>query len=152
MCSEEEETQDSNVVAFINSYAVYSEQDTTMNQTQDNMDDGAFFTTNAGDCPVNTYHDKTRDHVIGHVIFNQFGTFKRSRTRNIEGTITQKNLVQSLCSTIPGQNSPLLQPEAMLFPRNFYISANNDKCSILGSRPLFLMNLRRQNYVFSSTI
>ena len=111
-----------------------------------------FFTTHSGDSPANIFQDKNRLTITGHVIFNQAGTCTRRRKHNIEGTSRQKHIVQSLCATIPGQASPLLQPEASLFPRHFYISAKKDKCSILGARPIFLMNSKRYNYGFASTL
>ena len=123
-----------------------------MDQTNDNRNEGnTFYTTNAGECPVNVLQDKVRDTVPGHVIFNQVGSCVNRRNKSIEGTSRQRHLVQSLCASIPGKNAPLLQPEATLFPRHFYISAKTDSCSILGARPLFLMNskvllCRRQDY------
>ena len=59
-------------------------------------------------------------------------------------------MIQILCATVPGKVSPLLQPEAALFPRHFYITAANDTCSILGARPLFLMNEKPNPYGFCS--
>ena len=126
---------------FMDTHAVFSEQDPTLNQTLHNQDNNAaFFTKNSGGCPRNVVHDEGRDSVTGHIIFNQVRTCTRRRNQNIEGTSRQKHLVQSLCATIPGQASTLLQPEAILFPRHFYISADKDRCSILGARPLFLIN------------
>ena len=74
------------------------------------------------------------------------------RKYNIEGTSRQKHLVQSLCATVPGQASPLLQPEASLFPRHFYIAAKNDPCAILGARPIFLISSKKHCYGFASTL
>ena len=61
-------------------------------------------------------------------------------------------MIQILCATVPGKVSPLLQPEAALFPRHFYITAANDTCSILGARPLFLMNEKPNPYGFCSVL
>ena len=151
--SNEEIFNNHDIEESINNFAVYSEQDVTLDITVDNSQrsDG-FCTTNSGDIPVNINQDLTRDTVSAHVIFNQAGKCTNRRYRNIEGTSRQKHMVQSLCSTIPGQASPLLQPEAALFPRHFYISAKNDKCSILGARPLFLINSKTHPYGFASTL
>jgi hypothetical protein len=80
---------------FMDTHAVFSEQDPTLNQTLDNQDNNAsFFTTNSGNCSRNVVHDERRDAVTGHIIFNQVRTCTRRRNRNIEGTIRQKHLVQ----------------------------------------------------------
>ena len=146
----EEDNEEDN---FMNTHVVFSNQDPTLNQTQDNINTNhGFFTTHTGDSPINILQDQKKLSVTGHVIFNQAGTCTTRKNHNITGTSRQKHLVQSLCATIPGQASPLLQPEASLFPRHFYIAANNDKCSILGARPLFLINSKRHIYGFSSTL
>ena len=71
---------------------------------------------------------------------------------NIYGTSRQLHLIQSLCATVPGTASPLLQPEASLFPRHFFIAAQHYRISILGARPLFLFNKETCSYGFVSTL
>ena len=149
----ESSEQDNDVANFISTYASYSEQDTTMDQTADNIDEGiAFYTTNSGECPVNVLQDSSRETVTGNVIFNQVGSCTNRFSRRIEGTSRQKHFVQKLCATTSGKNAPLLQPESSLFPRHFYISAKTDNCSILGARPLFCMNSKTFNYGFCLTL
>jgi len=115
------EEEDDDVENFISNHVVFSNLDSSLDQSEDNIPDSfGFFTTNSGDLPPNIFQDKNRLAVTGHVIFNQVGTCTRRRKYNIEGTSRQKHLVQSLCATVPGQASPLLQPEASLFPRQFF--------------------------------
>ena len=89
------------------------------------------------------------DVVSSHVIFNQVGQCITRHNTSIKGTSRQKHWVQSLCSTSPGDTSPLLQPEASLFPRHFYPASNNDRRSILGA---FLVNARKDPYKFATTL
>ena len=131
---------------------VYSEQDTSLDLTADNNTEFGFATTHSGDTTTNIVQDLRTDTVSGHVIFNQAGSCTTRRYQHINGTSRQKHIIQSLCATVPGQASPLLQPEASLFPRHFYISAQNDNCSILGARPLFLMSSKTHPYGFASTL
>ena len=96
---------DNDVANFISSYAVFSEQDPTMDQTTNNANDGnAFYTTNAGDFPVNVVQDKVRDTVTGHVILNQVGSCVNRQNQSIEGTSRQQHLLQGWCASIPGKN------------------------------------------------
>jgi hypothetical protein len=39
-----------------------------------------------------------------------------------------------------------------LFPRHFYISADKDRCSLIGAIPLFIINSKHHNYGFASTL
>ena len=122
-------------------HVTYEEQDPTLDLTEDNINiEIGFATTNAADIGINKEQDLTTDTVSGHVIFNQAGSCLNRGNCNIHGTSRQSHLIQSLCATIPGTASPLLQPEASLFPRHFYIAAQHDSISILGARPLFLYN------------
>ena len=127
--------------------------DHTLDLTPDNViNDEGFFTTHTGDEPVNVEQHKNMTTVAGHVIFNQAGKCTTRHNQTINGTSRQQYIVQSLCATTPGQASPLLQPEASLFPRHFYISAANDDCSILGAQPLFLLCAKTHPYGFASVL
>ena len=68
------------------------------------------------------------------------------------GTNCQRHLIQKLCATIPGQASPLIQPEATLFPHHFYAAAEHDQCSILGAQLIFLLSSKTYPYGFTSTL
>ena len=75
---------------------LYSNQDNTLNQTEDNKNNDAFFTTNAGDYATNIVPNSHKDTVTGHVIFNQIGTCTRRQNHNIVGTSRQQHMVQNL--------------------------------------------------------
>ena len=93
---------------FMNNNTVFTDNDPSLNQIEDNINNKlGFFTANSGLTPVNINQDPSRDTVTSHVIFNQIGTFTSRRTTNIDGTSRQKYLIQKLCSTLPGQSSPL---------------------------------------------
>ena len=68
---------------YLRIITTYSEQDFTLNLTNDTMvfDEG-FATTNAADLAVNINQDPKSDAVSGHVIFNQVGscTIRRNHT------------------------------------------------------------------------
>ena len=140
----------------ISEFVTHCVQDTTLDLTIDNQNfnDDLFETTNSADIPLNiNQHHHSSDTISGHVIFNQVGhcTIRRNQG-SIEGTSRQKYFVQNLCATTPGQSFPLLQPEASLFPRHFYASAQLDSCSILGAQPIFLMSSKKNTYGFTSTL
>ena len=86
------------------------------------------------------------------MVFNQAGSCTQRKKYSINGTNRQKHMIQKLCSTIPGRALPLLQPEATLFPRHFYIAAEKDKCSILGAQPIFLVSEKTHPYGFTSSL
>ena len=134
-------------------HVTYEEQDPTLDLTEDNINiEIGFATTNSADIGINKEQDLTTDTVSGHVIFNQAGSCLNRGNCNIHGTSRQSHLIQSLCATIPGTASPLLQPEASLFLRHFYIASQHDSISILGARPLFLYNKETCPYGFASTL
>lgn len=115
-----EEEEDFDTENFIENHVMVSNQDTSFDQTEDNIPENqGFFTTHSGNSSVTILQDKTRLTITGHVIFNQVGTCTRRRKHNIEGASRQNHLVQNLCATIPGHESPLLQPEASLFYKTF---------------------------------
>ena len=137
----------------MNNHVIYEEHDPTLDLTQDNkITNSGFATTNAGDIPVNINQDFKTDSVSGHVIFNQVGSCLNRGNVNIHGTSKQNYIIQSLCATVPGTASPLLQPESSLFPRHFFAAAQHDKISILGARPLFLFNKETSTYGFASSL
>ena len=129
------------------------ERDDSLDLSSDNIiiNEG-FLTTNAGDQPANVNQNNEMLRVDGHVIFNQVGRCTSRNNQTITGTSCQQYMVQSLCATTSGQSPPLLQPEASLFPRHFYISASHDECSILGAQPLFLLCSKTHPYGFSSVL
>ena len=132
---------------------VNSQIDETLDITTDNVvNDEIFTTTDAGDEPVNIEQSEKMMTVAGHVIFNQAGKCTTRHNQTIKGTSRQQYIVQSLCATTSGQASPLIQPEASIFPRHFYISATNDECSILGAQPLFLLCSKTHPYGFASVL
>ena len=132
---------------------INSERDDSLDLSSDNIiiNEG-FLTTNAGDQPANVNQNNEMLRVDGHVIFNQVGRCTSRNNQTITGTSCQQYMVQSLCATTSGQSPPLLQPEASLFPRHFYISASHDECSILGAQPLFLLCSKTHPYGFSSVL
>ena len=138
---------------FVDDLLVTSLQDITLDITNDNMvHDQGFFSTDVGDEPVNIVPDNKMIVVAGHVIFNQAGKCTTRHNQSITGTSRKRYIIQSLCASTPGQAFPLLQPEACLFPRHFYISAQHDECSILGAQPLFLLCSKTHPYGFSSML
>ena len=140
--------------ALFSDYVIFPVQDTSLNLTSDNnvMNEG-FFTTNSANISLDVKRNSTDTNAVsGHVIFNQIGNCAMRKTRNINGTSRQKHMIQSLCASTPNQSHPLLQPEASLFPRHFYISASNDLCATLGAQPLFLLTPRKNKYGFTSIL
>lgn len=134
-------------------FVVGSEQDSTLDVTKDNQPlNIGIHGTNAGDVAAGVTDRADKSRVSGHVIFNQVGNCLNRKNGRITGSNCQKYWVQSLCSTTPGESSPLVQPEAMLFPRHFYASAQADPKSILGARPLFLLSPKKHPYGFDSAL
>ena len=132
-------------------FLVNADQDLTLDTTQDNTDiDIGFETTDAGDEPVNIHLRDGSDPISGAVLFNQVGSCTTRQNNIIRGTNRQRNFVQKLCSTSPGQVSPLLQPEAAVFPRHFYVSAEHNAYTLLGARPLVLYSTRAHPYGYKS--
>ena len=73
---------------FMNNNTVSTDNDPSLNQTEDNINNKlGFFTANSGFNPVNINQDPSLDYITGHVIFNQIGTCTSRRTTNIDGTI-----------------------------------------------------------------
>ena len=108
-------------------FVVGAEQDTTLDVTEDNQPlNVGLHGTNSGDIPIGVTDRIDTSRVSGHVLFNQVGNCLNRRNGRITGSNRQKYWVQSLCSTSPSESSPLLQPEAMLFPCHFYASAHAD--------------------------
>ena len=86
----------------MNNFIIYSEQDPTIETTEDNVSNNdGFHTSNAGDIPINIEQDITSDTVSGHVVFNQAGSCTQRKKYSINGTNRQKHMIQKLCSTIP---------------------------------------------------
>ena len=83
---------------------------------QDNNKEKDFSTTYCTNIAINILQDLTSDTVSGHVIFKQVGSFIVQKYKDINDTNCQKYIVQSLCTTVPGRASQLLQPKALLFP------------------------------------
>ena len=139
--------------SFTDDLLVNTQQDYSLDMTNDNMvnNQGLFF-TNVGDNPINTVSNNKMAVVSGRVIFNQAGKCATRHKETITGTSRERDIVQSLCASTPGQAFPLLQPEACLFPRHFYISAQHDDCSILGAQPLFSLCSKTNPYGFSSML
>ena len=134
-------------------FVTFSEQYITLDKKIVNVvNNVGFETTHTGLNAININQNDSILSVSGHVIFNQVGSCTMRRNNNINGTSRQKHFIQSLCATVPGKASPLLQPEAALFPRHFYITSSEDTCSILGARPLFLMNEKHNPYGFCSVL
>ena len=106
-------------------FVVRSALNTTLDITGDNNNpDTGIIGTNAGDITENVSDGSDHYRVLGHVIFNQVGScLSRGRKECIVGNSVQNCSVQNLCSTSAGESTPLLQPEASLFPRHFYLSA-----------------------------
>ena len=134
-------------------FVVTTEQDPTLNITVDNRPtDVGFHSTDAGDIPNNVGDQNKTLPVKGHILFNQVGNSLNRRRGGVTGTNAQKFWIQNLCSTSAGDSSPLLQPEASLFPRHYYASASRDRSSVLGARPLFLMSSKTYPHGFASTL
>jgi hypothetical protein len=137
----------------MDNFILSTEQDFTLDTTDNNLNNNeGFITTDAGDIPSNLSQAENSECISGHVIFNQVGTCTSRNHHIITGTSRQYHFIQSLCATSKGQPSPLLQPEATLFPRHFFMSATNDKCSILGAQPVFLLTSKNHPYGFASTL
>ena len=61
----------------IQNVVTYSEQDTSLNLTDENMNCGeSFTTTNDAESPINILQHNTYDTISGYVIFNQVGNCK----------------------------------------------------------------------------
>lgn len=139
---------------YFESFITSSEQDVTLDITEDNIDeDGAFFATDSGNLPVNVRDSNINDEVVsGHVIFNQIGSCTQRRQHTITGTSRQRHFTQGLAATTKGTSSPILQPVASLYPRHFYAAAEHDKCAILGAEPIFTLTGKKHAYGFASTL
>ena len=130
-----------------------SGQDPTLDITQDNYHEPVgFLSTNAGDIPLNVEQSTTGESVAGHVLFNQLGNCICRGRGNILGSSRQKHYVQSLCSTIEGESTQLLYPEAAVFTRRFYPTSRVDGQSILGARPLFCLTRKLYPHGFESAL
>ena len=121
-------------------YTISSPQDPTLDLTEDNCVEGhGFSSTDAGDLPVEVLDASKDDRVGGHVVFTHVGNCISRHRGSISGTSSQKNWVQTLCSSISGNSCPLVQPEANLYPRHFFAASTIDGRSVLGARPLACM-------------
>ena len=99
--------------------------------------DEDFMTTNAGnDARVVGNYDRM-GRVSGHVLLNHAAVCLSRFGKPLTGTQVQRNFVQSVASSVPGQSSPLLYLEGGLFPRLFYASSSQDAIAPLGALPLF---------------
>ena len=144
-----------NFVNNMENFICHTDQDITLDTTEDNVNnDEGFITTNAGDHHNNIIQNNNNNGevVSGHIIFNQVGSCTARKRHTITGTSRQRHFVQNLCSTSAGQSYPLLYPEASLFPRHFYASARHDKFSILGAQPIFLLTEKKYSYGFTSSL
>ena len=104
-----------------------SVQDPTLNITQDNYHEPVgFLSTNAGDMPLNVEQSTTGESVARHVIFNHLGNCISRLRGNRIGSSHQNHYIQSLYSTIEGQSTPLLYPDAAIFTRHFYLTGKVD--------------------------
>ena len=133
-------------------YTLTSVQDPTLDLTEDNCDAHGFMSTDAGDIPLDVVQSSKSDMVAGHVIYNQVGNCLSRRNRAILGTSRQKHWALTMCSTISGTSFPLIQPEASMFPRHFYIASEIDPLSVLGARPLFCCSSKTHSQGMESTL
>ena len=120
--------RDDEVEEVTECFVITSTVDTTLDLTPDNDNyEKRMIGTNAGDVDVNVNDGSNFSCVSGHVIFNQVGNcFSRWNKSDINVKNPQKFWVQHLCSTNPGKSTPLLQPEVILFPRYFFLSAERN--------------------------
>ena len=102
----------------------------------DRPDEG-FMTTNAGDDARAVGNYDRMGRVSGHVVLNHAAVCLNRFGKPLTGTQVQRNFVQSVASSVPGQSSPLLYLEGGLFPRLFYASSSQDAIAPLGALPLF---------------
>ena len=134
-------------------FITFAPEDPTLALTEDNRDlSVGFETTNAGAEVFRVSEHPLSDRINGHVIFNQAGSALRRRNSSIVGGSRQRHFVQSFCATSPGHPCPLLQPEAMVFPRHFYSCAEHDSASLHGARPIFLVNSTESPYGFETLL
>ena len=144
---------DDNIESLMQNFIVISEQDVTLDTTVDNRNSSeGFMTTNSGDIPVDIQQNTNTELISGHVIFNQVGKCTMRHNKQIFGTSKERNFIQGLRSSLPGQLCPLVQPESSMYPRHFYASASNDRLSMLGARPLFLLCSKKHPYGFASAL
>ena len=133
-------------------YTILTPQDPTLDVTPDNWNEHGFSSTHAGDLPIAVEQGLKGERVDGHVIFNQVGGCVSRHNGSISGTSRQKHWIQSLCSSVSGHSIPLMQPEAALFPRHFYIASTLDRRSTLGARPLACMTSSTYAYGIESAL
>ena len=121
----------------LDNFVTYADVDETQEQTEDNTDLGdEFYTTQAGDIPVHIEHNPDMDRVQGHVLYNQAAVCTTHNDKRITGSQPQRNFVQRLCATTPGQASPILSLEQCLgFGRIFWSCATSDCHAVLGALP-----------------
>jgi hypothetical protein len=110
-------------------------------------------TTDAGEVPVTIREEQSiqegSTYVSGHVVLNQCGTLLTRSKHQIKGSSKHKFFLQKIHSTSPGNCSPLLYPEYMIFISCFYMSAGSDQAG-LGAIPAPLLTQSIGTYGFSS--
>ena len=84
----------------------------------------------------------------GHVLLNQCCSLLTRSNHRICGYNKQRNFLQRISTTTPGDSIPLLYPEGMLFPSISYRMVPNDG-SIAGSIPSALLNGQQNLYGFA---
>ena len=101
----ENSNKDEDLEDLMNKLVVYSEQDLTLDTTEDNINERVgFMTKNSGDIPMNVNQSLSRDTCSGHVLFNRVGSYTLRPRNNIEGTSRPKHMVQSLCAQFLGKH------------------------------------------------
>lgn len=93
-------------------------------ETDANAENIVIPTTHAGTRPIYCVVDTEpyASHATSnHVILNHYGSCLVRRNNAMHGTLKNRNFLQSIASTTPGESLPLLYPEGMLFPDIFYL-------------------------------
>ena len=118
---------------------IHNDYNIDQDETIDDTDlDAPFHSTHAGDEHIQVEQDTRYDRVVsGAVIFNQAAVCLVRKRGRLNSTQLERHMIQSLCSTVPDQATPLIYPEACLHPRCFPASATTDSLSILGALPIF---------------
>ena len=81
-------------------------------------------TTNAGTRPIYSavkpgpYHE---NRTSNHVILNHYGSCLIRRNSQLHGTMKNRNFLQGITATCPGESVPLVYPEGMIFSDVFFL-------------------------------
>ena len=135
-------------------YVMYADIDGSQELESEDVDQGAeFFTTQAGDTPVNVMQDPQREAVLGFVMYNQAAVCTSRHGKRITGTQTQRNFIQKLVSTLPDHACPLMTLDGCLgFGRIFWSNATDDKYSVLGAIPTWVYGTKKHTHGFTTLL